>query len=295
MAYTDRNTLKSWLVRGAKPLASQFASWIDAFWHKDDKIPASAVDGLQNALNAKADSEQLTAEAQTRAEADTNLQQSITDEATAREGLSSQVAAILLNATMDGNTLKKLYDLIASKASTGYVDQKIADLIAAAPAAFDTLKELADALGNDANFSTTVINALAGKANLADLLEKVALQTKSGDGALTLDFSKHYQRVNVTGGTDSISGSTFTNMPVTLATELNSYNRELVILNNRSTVLAVVPRTADLVVGSVTYSFVNMASASISVPASKRVELNYKMAFTSQTTCEVSLMYQIQS
>lgn len=53
---TDRNTLKGWFIKGAKPLASQFAAWIDSFWHKDDKIPIDSINNLQQALNSKADS-----------------------------------------------------------------------------------------------------------------------------------------------------------------------------------------------------------------------------------------------
>jgi len=52
-------------------------------------------------------------------------------------------------------------------ASTGYVRQAVADLIASAPNVLDTLNELALALGNDANFSTTITTALAGKVALA--------------------------------------------------------------------------------------------------------------------------------
>jgi hypothetical protein len=40
----------------------------------------------------------------------------------------------------------------------------VASVVNAAPASLDTLKELADALGNDANFASTVTNAIAGKA-----------------------------------------------------------------------------------------------------------------------------------
>lgn len=42
----------------------------------------------------------------------------------------------------------------------------IANLVNSSPTSLDTLKELATALGNDANFATTVTNALAGKAPL---------------------------------------------------------------------------------------------------------------------------------
>jgi hypothetical protein len=52
-------------------------------------------------------------------------------------------------------------------ASTGFVRQAVADLIASAPNVLDTLNELAAALGNDANFSTTITTALAGKVALA--------------------------------------------------------------------------------------------------------------------------------
>ena len=47
---------------------------------------------------------------------------------------------------------------------TAAIAAAISALVDSSPAALDTLKELATALGNDANFSTTVTNALAAKA-----------------------------------------------------------------------------------------------------------------------------------
>ena len=52
-------------------------------------------------------------------------------------------------------------------ANTAYVDTAIANVVNSAPAALDTLNELATALGNDANFSTTVTNSIADKLPLA--------------------------------------------------------------------------------------------------------------------------------
>ncbi len=52
-------------------------------------------------------------------------------------------------------------------ANTAFVQAAVAALIAGSPGALDTLKELADALGGDAHFSTTVLNALAGKMDIA--------------------------------------------------------------------------------------------------------------------------------
>ncbi len=49
----DKPTLKSWFSRGKKPLASHFAALIDSFFHKDETIPMSSVEGLQNSLQTK--------------------------------------------------------------------------------------------------------------------------------------------------------------------------------------------------------------------------------------------------
>jgi hypothetical protein len=54
--------------------------------------------------------------------------------------------------------------LFDDKYSKSETDAAIAALVDSSPAALDTLNELAAALGDDANFSTTMTNALAGKA-----------------------------------------------------------------------------------------------------------------------------------
>ena len=51
MATTSREQLKAWFRKGLKPLESQFAAWIDSYWHKSDSIPMSSIDGLNDALN----------------------------------------------------------------------------------------------------------------------------------------------------------------------------------------------------------------------------------------------------
>lgn len=54
---TDKNTLLGWFVKGAKPLASQFAAWMNSYWHKGESIPVVSIDGLQAELDKKADRE----------------------------------------------------------------------------------------------------------------------------------------------------------------------------------------------------------------------------------------------
>lgn len=58
---------------------------------------------------------------------------------------------------------------LATYATKAYVDTSVANLVDSAPATLDTLNELAAALGDDANFATTVTNQIAAKANTADL------------------------------------------------------------------------------------------------------------------------------
>ncbi|WP_059217304.1 phage tail protein, partial [Escherichia albertii] len=55
-------------------------------------------------------------------------------------------------------------------ATTAFVKSAIAAMVGSAPAALDTLNELAAALGNDPNFATTMLNALAGKQPLDNTL-----------------------------------------------------------------------------------------------------------------------------
>lgn len=57
-------------------------------------------------------------------------------------------------------------------ATVKYVDDKIASLVNSSPEALDTLKELADALGNDPNFATTVLNKIAAIENLWKIDDK---------------------------------------------------------------------------------------------------------------------------
>jgi hypothetical protein len=54
---------------------------------------------------------------------------------------------------------------LSDYATEEYVDTAVTDLIASAPAALDTLNELAAALGDDENFATTVTNLIDGKAD----------------------------------------------------------------------------------------------------------------------------------
>ena len=74
-------------------------------------------------------------------------------------------------------------------ANVEYVKNKIAELVDSSPEALNTLNELAEALGNDPNFATTMTNALAGKAALSHT------HTKAQVGLANVDNTRDADKV----------------------------------------------------------------------------------------------------
>ena len=57
MAQQTKDQLKQWFRKGLYPTESQFADWIDSFWHKTEQITLSAIAGLTDILNSKQNAE----------------------------------------------------------------------------------------------------------------------------------------------------------------------------------------------------------------------------------------------
>ena len=84
----------------------------------------------------------------------------------------------------------KITDLKAAdtnnlKTAKDYTDSKVAELVDTAPEALDTLKELADALGDDPNFASTVATNIGNKA---DKNHSHVNATTSAAGFMTADM-----------------------------------------------------------------------------------------------------------
>jgi len=75
--------------------------------------------------------------------------------------------AVANTAASDATTKANAAQAAAIASSNTYTDGKVSDLINGAPGALDTLNEIAEALGDDANYASTITNALALKAPLA--------------------------------------------------------------------------------------------------------------------------------
>src|SRR5210317_452111 len=81
-------------------------------------------------------------------------------------------------------------------ATTAFVQQEISALVDSSPEALNTLNELAAALGDDANFSTTVTNSIALKAPLA---------SPTLTGTVTVDTDADSKFTIADGGADAIT------------------------------------------------------------------------------------------
>jgi hypothetical protein len=148
-----------------------------------------------------------------------NLTGNVTGNVTASSGTTT-LNDLVVNGTADF-TNTKLTNITTPTASSdaankGYVDSTVAAVIDSAPAALDTLNELAAALGDDANFAGTVTTALATKLPLAGgtMTGAIAMGTSKitglGDPTSAQDAAtKTYVdtadalKLNLTGGTMS--------------------------------------------------------------------------------------------
>lgn len=59
MATTPFNSILQWFLQGKKPTQSQFEATFRSFWHKEEIIPATKIEGLEQALNQKAEQTQF--------------------------------------------------------------------------------------------------------------------------------------------------------------------------------------------------------------------------------------------
>jgi len=100
----------------------------------------------------------------------TQLASTISDfDTQVRTNRLDQMAAPTASVALNSQKITGLATPTASTdaATKSYVDTQVTNLVDAAPGALDTLNELAAALGDDANFSTTITNSLATKLSLS--------------------------------------------------------------------------------------------------------------------------------
>lgn len=85
-------------------------------------------------------------------------------------------------------------------ANVAYVKQKIAELVNGSDASLDTLKELADALGNDPNFATTIMTAMGKKLDATATAQAALADGKGNNIAET-----YATKAELTGETGTLA------------------------------------------------------------------------------------------
>ena len=182
--------------------------------HKIEAIKEQGVEDKEQLLNA------IAAEAAAREKGDKDLDTKKVDK---REGysLTKNDFTDILKAKLDGieekaNYITHLSQLIndAGFQTEEEVNAAIQKIIGSAPEVLDTLKEIADALGNDPNFATTITRKLAAiteqvnqeiedriagdEANSAEVAAEVQAR-KDADTALETKLKEYVDNKSATG------------------------------------------------------------------------------------------------
>lgn len=97
-------------------------------------------------------------------------------------------------AEMGADTSTQVSAKVAEALSTAklYTDQKVSELIGGAPEALDTLKELADALGNDANIAANITKKIG---ELSNSLTEEANTRKSSDDEINTNIKTQVDKL----------------------------------------------------------------------------------------------------
>lgn len=109
----------------------------------------------------------------------------------AEELTGMTISMVLSSSSTEIPTSKAVSDALDNKikATTDYVNTKVAGIVDSAPEALDTLNELADALGNDPNFATTVATQIGSKV---DKVSGKGLSTNDLTAALKSNYDAAY-------------------------------------------------------------------------------------------------------
>ena len=133
---------------------------------------------------------------------------------------------------------------LSSYATQSYVNTQVSNLVDSAPSTLDTLNELAAALGDDANFSTTVTDSIATKMPLAGGTFTGAVTFASGQ---TFDYNNLTNTPTIpsnnnqlTNGAGFITNSVSGDLTLTDTATDNSAGPEFVLYRNSSS-----PASAD--------------------------------------------------
>ena len=194
---TPKKTLYKWFSNFMKPAQEHFRALIDSFYHKNEPIPMSSIEGLSLAIESTASAKQLLNHLD-----DTNAHRNLFDKKVDKEegkGLSSNdftsehkqkleglqptdVSGLLPKGGYDGTgqQLKEAIDGLQTKM------QQVETTLSVDDTALDTLQEIATQVKNNKNLETLLTGKVDNKDSLWSSLKKAIsffkLPNKTNEG-----------------------------------------------------------------------------------------------------------------
>lgn len=163
---TPKKTLKKWFSNFMKPAQEHFYAWLDSFWHKDEKIPMSSIDGLERIVEGTASAGQLLNHLN-----DTNAHRTLFDQKV------DKVEGKGLSANDFTNDYKQKLDTLQSTDTSGLLPKGGYE---------GTGKELKDAIDSLQTKMGQVETTLSVDDTDFDTLQEIATQVKSNKNLQTL-------------------------------------------------------------------------------------------------------------
>ena len=209
----------------------------EVFQEKAEEETANRIQG-DNALDQK-----INAEKQERVNADTQLRNDLTAEvnrakakentlasdiqaeATKRENddntIKDNLNAEVTRATAKENEIKAEVDVINGDSTTeGSFRKAIADVVGAAPEAYDTLKEIADKLNSNDDLHTAINDAIATKATTAELNEEIT-RAKAAEADNKAEIAAEAARAKQAEGNNALAIQNEASRATTAETAIN--------------------------------------------------------------------------
>lgn len=211
----------------------------DTVQEKAEEETANRIQG-DNTLDEK-----INAEKQERVNADTQLRNDLTTEinrakasenilasniqaeATKRENddntIKDNLNAEITRATAKENEIKAEVDVINGDSTTeGSFRKAIADVVGAAPEAYDTLKEIADKLNSNDDLHTAINDAIATKATTVALNEEIA-RAKAAEAENKAEIAAEAARAKQAEGNNALAIQNEASRATTAETAINEY------------------------------------------------------------------------
>ena len=174
----------------------------------------------------------LTAEVNRANASENALSSDIQAEATKRENddntIKDNLNAEVTRATAKENEIKAEVDIINGDSTTeGSFRKAIADVVGAAPEAYDTLKEIADKLNSNDDLHTAINDAIATKATTVALNEEIT-RAKAAEAENKAEIAAEATRAKEVEGDNALAIQNEASRATTAETAINeSLNTEI--------------------------------------------------------------------